>query len=132
MLTICTEIWVKIFRQIVQVWYFFAHRKQEWDCVVPFTIFGGSVALIIQTDGSGNFGRFDESGKKGNTSKVLPFPRKHLNCPWNYRIYRTNCKRSRTTLRGRRSVAPGKFPLKRPKKSCSVYFFQPYFPDTFC
>ena len=74
MLTICTEIWVKIFRQIVQVWYFFPHRKQEWDCVVPFTIFGGSVALIIQTDGSGNFGRFDESGKKDNTSKVLPFP----------------------------------------------------------
>ena len=52
---------------------FFPHRKQEWDCVVPFTILGGSVALIIQTDGSGNFGRFDEIGKKGNTSKVLPF-----------------------------------------------------------
>ena len=53
---------------------FFPRRKQEWDCVVSFTILGGSVALIIQTDGSGNFVRFDESGKKGNTSKVLPFP----------------------------------------------------------
>ena len=64
---------MKIFRQIVQVWYFFAHRKREWDSVVPFTIFGGRLALIIQIDGSGNFGLFDESGKKGNTSKVLPF-----------------------------------------------------------
>ena len=73
MLTICTKIWVKFFRQIVQVWYFFPHRKQEWDCVLPFTIFGGSVELTIQTDGSGNFGRFDESGKKGYISKVLPF-----------------------------------------------------------
>ena len=52
---------------------FFPHRKQEWDCVVPFTIFGGSVELTIQTVGSGNFGRFDESGKKGYISKVLPF-----------------------------------------------------------
>ena len=32
------------------------------------------MALIIQTDGFGNFGRFDKSGKIGDTSKVLPFP----------------------------------------------------------
>ena len=33
--TICTEISVKIVRQIVLV--FCSQRKQEWDLVVPFT-----------------------------------------------------------------------------------------------
>ena len=52
-----------------------------------------------------------KAGKKVIFRRYYLFPRKHLNCPWNYRIYRTNCKRSRTrtTLSGRRSVAPGKF-----------------------
>ena len=49
----------------------FGHRKHEWECVVPFTIFRGSLALIIQTDGSGNFSRFDKSGEKGNTSEGI-------------------------------------------------------------
>ena len=113
----------------------FGHRKHEWDCVVPFTIFRGSLALIIQTDGSGNFSRFDKSGEKGNTSEgimITSSPENIWTVPGITRIYRTNGKRSRTALSGRRSVAPEKFPLKRPKKSCSVYFFQPYFPDTFC
>ena len=53
--------------------FFFSHRKQEWDCVVPFTIFGGNLALIIQTDGSGNFVRFDKSGEKSNISEGITF-----------------------------------------------------------
>lgn len=62
----------EIFCHLVRVvWYFFGHRKHEWDCVVPFTIFRGSLALIIQTDGSGNFSRFDKSGEKGNTSEGI-------------------------------------------------------------
>ena len=57
-----------------------------------------------------------KSGKKVIPRRYYLFPRKHLNCPWNYRIYRTNCKRSRTTLSGRRSVAPGKFSTETTQK----------------
>ena len=32
----------------------------------------------------------------------------------------------------RRSVATGNFPVKRPDKSCSIYRFQPDFPEAFC
>ena len=57
-----------------------------------------------------------KAGKKVIPRRYYLFPRKHLNCPWNYRIYRTNCKRSRTTLSGRRSVAPGKFSTETTQK----------------
>ena len=57
-----------------------------------------------------------KAGKKVIFRRYYLFPRKHLNCPWNYWIYRTNCKRSRTTLPGRRSVAPGKFSTETTQK----------------
>ena len=59
-----------------------------------------------------------KAAKKVIFRRYYLFPRKHLNFPWNYRIYRTNCKRSRTrtTLSGRRSVAPGKFSTETTQK----------------
>ena len=60
-LTICTEISVENFRQMVLV--FFWHRKQQRDWFVPFTkhqlsfrfLWTWSLALVIQTNGTDNF-----------------------------------------------------------------------------
>ena len=98
------------FRQMVLV--FFWHRKRERDWDVPFENTGKffvfistwSLALVIQTNGTENFGRFGKNGK-GNTSKGITFfPENfhqdelfHLNSPRNYPGFHTNGKRSRLT-----------------------------------
>ena len=108
-LTICTKISVENFRQMVLV--FLWHRKQERDWVVPLTkyrqsfcfLWAWSLALVIQTNGTTNFGRFSKNGLKGNTSKGITFfPENfhrdepfHLNSPRNFRVFHTNGKRSR-------------------------------------
>ena len=76
-LTICTEISVENFRQMVLA--FFWHRKQERDLFVPFTkyqlsfrfLWTWSLALVIQTNGTENFGRFGKNRKKVKPRKVL-------------------------------------------------------------
>ena len=60
-------------------WYFFGHRKQERDWVVPFTKYRyifcfhstWSLAPVIQTNGTENFARFAKNGKKVIPRKVL-------------------------------------------------------------
>jgi len=62
----------------------------------------GSLALVNQTNGTKNFSRFGKNGKKGNTSKGIPFfpenfhwdEQFHLNSSRNYRVFHTNGKRS--------------------------------------
>ena len=57
------------------------HRKQERDWVVPLTIYWKNfhflstwnLALVIQTNGTENFGRFAKNGKKVIPRKVLLF-----------------------------------------------------------
>ena len=89
----------------------FWHGKQERDCVVLFTKYRWifrflstwNLTLVIQTNGTQNFGRF---GKKVIPRKVLIFfPENshrdepfHLNSPWNFRVFHKNGKRSRTNL----------------------------------
>ena len=73
------------------------------------------------TDNPNRWFRKFRSFRWKREKKVIPrrcylSPCKLLNCPWNYRIYRTSCKRSRTTLSGRRSVAPGKFSTETTQK----------------
>ena len=105
-LTICTEIAGKNFHQMVLV--FFWHRKQDRDWVVPFTNYRyifhflstWSLALVMQTTGTENFGRFGKNGKKVIPRKVLPFFRKistrvNLNSSRNFLVFHTNGKRSR-------------------------------------
>ena len=108
-LTICTKISVENFRQMVLV--FLWHRKQERDWVVPLTkyrqsfrfLWAWSLALVIQTNGTTNFGRFSKNGLKGNTSKGITFfPENfhrdepfHLNSLRNFWVFHTNGKRSR-------------------------------------
>ena len=64
----------------------------------------GSLALeLVNQSGTKNFGRFGQNGKKvipernyifsGNFHRDEPF---HLNSPWNYRVFHTNGKRSKT------------------------------------
>ena len=65
-------------------WYFFWCRKQERDWVVLFTTYREiflflstwSLGLVIQTNGTENFGRFGKNGKKVILWKVLLFSRK--------------------------------------------------------
>ena len=108
-LTICTEISVKNFRQMAL--YFLGHRKQERDWVIPFTKYRKnfhflstwSLTLVIQTNGTENFGRFGENGKKllGYLERYYFFPENihrdepfHVNSPRNFRVFHTNGKRS--------------------------------------
>ena len=104
-----TKISVENFRQMVLV--FLWHRKQERDWVVPLTkyrqsfcfLWAWSLALVIQTNGTTNFGRFSKNGKKVIPRKALLFfPENfhrdepfHLNSPRNFRVFHTNGKRSR-------------------------------------
>ena len=106
-LTICTEISVKNFRQMVLV--FFWHRKQGRDWVVPFTKYWytfrflstWSLALVIQTNGTEHFGRFVKTGKRYYLERYYFFPGKfppgwtvHLNSPRNSRVFHPDGKRS--------------------------------------
>ena len=116
MLTICTEIWVKIFRQIVQVWYFFLTENRNGIvlCHLQFSeeVWNWQSKQLVQEISVVSM----KAAKKVIFRRYYLFPRKHLNFPWNYRIYRTNCKRSRTTLSGRRSVSLGKFSTETTQK----------------
>ena len=82
-LTICTKISVKNFCEMVLA-FFFWHRKQERDWVVPFTKYRYifrflstlSLTLVIQTNGTENFGRFGKNGRTVTPRKVVLYFRK--------------------------------------------------------
>ena len=65
-------------------WYFFWNRKRERAWIVPFTKYRyifrflstWRLALVIPTNGTENFGRFGDNGKKVIPRKVLLFFRK--------------------------------------------------------
>ena len=70
---------------------------------VNFSLFSTwNLALVIQTNGTGNFGPFGKNGKKLIPRKALLFSRKnfhgdeplHMNSPRNFRVFHTNSKRS--------------------------------------
>ena len=63
-------------------------------------------ALVIQTNGTENFGRFGKNGKKVIPRKVLLFFHRdkpfHLNSPRNFPVFYTNGKRSRLLFKKNR------------------------------
>ena len=60
----------------------------------------GSLALeLVNQSGTKNFGRFGQNGKKVISERNYFFSGNepfHLNSPWNYRVFHTNGKRSKT------------------------------------
>ena len=76
------KFWWKIF--VKWYWYFFWHRTRNGIELYHLQNTGKffrflstwSLALVIQTNGTKNFGRFSKNGKKVISRKVLPFFRK--------------------------------------------------------
>ena len=87
--TICTEISVKSFRQMLLVFFLVPKTGTGLSCTI-YNIPGNfSLSLdmkpgtIIQTNGTENFGRFGKNGKKVIPRKVFTFFRKistGMNC----------------------------------------------------
>ena len=73
------KFWWKIF--VKWYWYFFWHRTRNGIELYHLQNTGKffrflstwSLALVIQTNGTKNFGRFSKNGKKVISWKVLPF-----------------------------------------------------------
>ena len=82
-LTICTKISVENFRQMVLVCFWHRNRNgiglyhlQNTGNVFAFSGHKACMALVIQTSGTENFGRFGKNGKKVVPRKVFLFSRK--------------------------------------------------------
>ena len=78
------ESLVKNFRQMVLVFFFGSETGTRLSCTITKYceifrfLLTRSQALVIPTNGSGNFDRFDKNGKKVIPRKVVLFSRKFL------------------------------------------------------